>query len=133
MFCFQSQYFQLKTVLQFYGKGFCFSDNLFQSLSIENVRNRQWLSHKNIPVSQTEGYFENPWYRFLEEPMFFLWTLKWKFYDKAFFCVNTKNNKFYHKSCWKEQPFIYCLFDESPYLNICTLNTLMHNVPKWSL
>ena len=22
-------------------------------------------------ISQTEGYFENPWYRFLDEPTFF--------------------------------------------------------------
>ena len=29
------------------------------------------LSHKNIPISQTEGYFENPPYCFLEEPMVF--------------------------------------------------------------
>ena len=25
-----------------------------------------------MPISQTEGYFENPYYRFLEEPMLFL-------------------------------------------------------------
>ena len=24
-----------------------------------------------MPISQTEGYFENPWYRFLEELMLF--------------------------------------------------------------
>ena len=29
-------------------------------------------------ISQTEGYFENPWYRFLEEPMLFLLALKCK-------------------------------------------------------
>ena len=27
-------------------------------------------------ISQTEGYFENPYYRFLEEPMLFLLALK---------------------------------------------------------
>ena len=31
---------------------------------------------KNLPISQTEGYFENPWYRFLEEPMLFPLALK---------------------------------------------------------
>ena len=31
-----------------------------------------------MPISQTEGYFENPLYGFLEEPMFFLLALKWK-------------------------------------------------------
>ena len=29
-----------------------------------------------MPISQTEGYFENPYCRFLEEPMFFLLALK---------------------------------------------------------
>ena len=28
-------------------------------------------------ISQTEGYFENPWYRFLEKPVLFLLVLKW--------------------------------------------------------
>ena len=31
-----------------------------------------------MPISQTEGYFENPLYRFLEEPTLFLLALKWK-------------------------------------------------------
>ena len=44
-------------VIQFFEKGFRFSENLFQS--IENVQNFQWLSHKSMPISQTEGYFEN--------------------------------------------------------------------------
>ena len=30
-----------------------------------------------MPISETEGYFENPYYRFLEEPMLFLLVLKW--------------------------------------------------------
>ena len=31
-----------------------------------------------MPISQTEGYFKNPLYYFLEEPMLFLFALKWK-------------------------------------------------------
>ena len=31
-----------------------------------------------MPISQTEGYFENPEHRFLEESMLFLLALKWK-------------------------------------------------------
>ena len=31
-----------------------------------------------MPISQTEGYFENPYYLFLEQPMVFLLALKWK-------------------------------------------------------
>ena len=30
-----------------------------------------------MPISQTEGYFENPGYRFLEEPMLSPLALKW--------------------------------------------------------
>ena len=30
-----------------------------------------------MPIPQTEGYFENPQYRFLEESMLFLLALKW--------------------------------------------------------
>ena len=31
-----------------------------------------------MPISQTEGYFENPLYSILEEPMLLLLALKWK-------------------------------------------------------
>ena len=47
-------------VLQFLEKGFDFPENLFQSESIEIVLNFHGLSHKNMPISQTEGCFENP-------------------------------------------------------------------------
>ena len=36
-----------------------FFENVFLK-SIENVPNFHWLSHKNMPISQTEGYFQNP-------------------------------------------------------------------------
>ena len=45
---------------QFFEKGFRFPENLFQSYSIENVQNFHWLSHKNLPMFQTEDYCENP-------------------------------------------------------------------------
>ena len=64
-------------LLQFFEKGFCFSENLFQSLSIENVQYILWLSDKSMSISQTEGYFENLLYRSLEGPMLFLVALKW--------------------------------------------------------
>ena len=57
---FQFYYFNWKTVLQFFEKGFRFSENFFQSKRIENIQNFQRLLHKNMPISQTEGYFENP-------------------------------------------------------------------------
>ena len=39
MLRFQSSYFRLKTVFQFFEKGLRFSENLFRSRSIENVQN----------------------------------------------------------------------------------------------
>ena len=38
-----------------------------------------------MPLCQTEGYFENPKYRFLEEPVLFL-------LEEAFWNVKTKIN-----------------------------------------
>ena len=57
-------------------KIFVFQKIDFKVKSIENVQNFHWLSHKSKLISQTEGYFENPWYIFLEEPMLFLLLLK---------------------------------------------------------
>ena len=34
----------------FWKKRFRLPENLFQSLSIENVQNFHWLSHKNMPI-----------------------------------------------------------------------------------
>ena len=45
-----------------------------------------------MPISQTEGYFESPFYRFLEEPMLFLLAWKWNLQEKAFSSVKTKTN-----------------------------------------
>ena len=45
-----------------------------------------------MPISQTEGYFENLCYLFLEEPMLFLLALKWKLQEKVFSNVKTKTN-----------------------------------------
>ena len=58
-------------------KYFRFSENLFQSYSIEQFQNFQWLSNKNMLIPQAEGYFENPKLRVLEEPMLFLLVLRW--------------------------------------------------------
>ena len=59
----------------FFEKGFRFPENLFQSCSIENVQNFQWLSHENMPMSQKKTILNQ--YSFLEDPMFFLLDLKW--------------------------------------------------------
>ena len=45
-----------------------------------------------MPISQTEDYFENPLYRFLEEHMLFLLALKWNLKQKVFYSVKTKTN-----------------------------------------
>ena len=45
-----------------------------------------------MPISETEGYFENPLYRFLVVNIVFLLALKWKLLEKAFSNVKTKTN-----------------------------------------
>ena len=60
-----------------------------------------------MPISQTEGYFENPYYRFLEELMLFLLAWKWNLYEKAFSSVRQKLTQICRKTCWKEQPSIF--------------------------
>ena len=45
-----------------------------------------------MPISQMKGYFENPCYHFLEEPMHFLVVLKLNPLEKEFSCVKTKAN-----------------------------------------
>ena len=45
-----------------------------------------------MPISQTEGYFENTYHRFLEEHMLFLLALKWNLKENAFSSVKTKTN-----------------------------------------
>ena len=74
---FHSQYFELKGglhFLQFFMK--IFSENLSQIQGIENIQNFLWLSHKNMPISETEGYSKNPFYCFLEKHKVFLLVLK---------------------------------------------------------
>ena len=43
-------------------------------------------------ISETEGYFESLWCRFVEEPMLFLLVLKYNLSEKGFSCVKTKTN-----------------------------------------
>ena len=75
-----------------------------------------------MPTSQTEGYFENLYYHFLEEPMFFLLPLKWNLYEKAFSSVKTKTNPNFAVNLLKGATILfYCLFDESHFSYICTL------------
>ena len=45
-----------------------------------------------MPISQTDGYFEKPKHRFLEEPMLFLLAWKWNHKEKALSSVKTKTN-----------------------------------------
>ena len=71
-----------------------------------------------MPISQTDGYFENPQYRFLEEPLLFLLALKRILLEKAFSSVKTKTNLLEGATI-----HFYCLLEESHYSKICTLNT----------
>ena len=88
----QFRYFQLKKYFPVFWKRLRFSENLFKSQRIENIQNFQWLSHKSKPISQIQGYFENPSNWFIEAPMLFLLVLKWNLWEKAFSSVTTKTN-----------------------------------------
>ena len=43
-------------------------------------------------ISSTDSYFQNPYYGFLEEPIFFLLALKRNLDELRFSCVKTKTN-----------------------------------------
>ena len=66
-----------KRYSSFSKKVFVFQKTCFKVKVLKTFKILHWLSHKNMRISQTEGYFENPWYRFLEEPMLFPLVLKW--------------------------------------------------------
>ena len=79
------------------------------------------MSIKNIPISQTEGYFENPLYRFLEEPMPMLFLLALKRYlsEKCFPVLRQKL-----KTLLKEQSFLFTVYlmnhiFQTPVLLVC--------------
>ena len=78
-----------------------------------------------MPVSQTEGYFENPCNCFLEESMLFLLELKWKLQKKVFSNVKTKPNQIFPWKLLKEaSTHFYCQFDELRFSGICTIMEL---------
>ena len=78
---FPSYYFQLKDNTPVFWK-FLFFRKFVSKLKHWKPSNFYWLSHKNLPISQTKGYFKNPYYRFLEEPMLLLLTLMWNLLGK---------------------------------------------------
>ena len=126
--------FSWATVLNKYPLSSSFRNFLFQ-VSISSLQyfylkkylfyqEFEWLSHKNLPIPQTEGYFKNLSYFFSEEPMLFLLGLKWHLLEKAFCCVKTKsksNSAVNPVEMLKEATINFCLFDESHFPNICTL------------
>ena len=61
----------------FLKKVFVFQKTCFKVEVSRNFYNFQWLSHKNMPISQIEGYFKNLYGSFLEGSMLFLLALKW--------------------------------------------------------
>ena len=74
-----------------------------------------------MPISQTEGYFKNGYYRFLEEPMLFLLALKWNLLEKRFPVLRQKPTQILPWNLLKGATIhLYCLFAESHFSNICT-------------
>ena len=49
-----------KTVLQFFDKGFRFSESFFQSYTNENMKKSPVMVTENMSISQTEGYLKSP-------------------------------------------------------------------------
>ena len=94
---------------------------------VKALKSFQWSSHKYMPISQTKGYFKNPYYLFLEKHMLFLLALKWNLYEKAFFCFKTKtNSNFAVKPYWnaerRSHPFLFIwwiTFFEHVHPSIC--------------
>ena len=116
-------------VLQFFEKGFRFPENLFQSWSIENVQNFHWLSYKNMPISQMEGFFWKFLVLLFKKIMFFLLALKSNLLEKTFPSVKTKtNSNFAVKLAERINHSFLLLFNGSNFSNICTLNTWWWNV-----
>ena len=65
-----------KLYFSFFKKIFVFQKIYFNDLVLKTFKNFQWLSHKNMSISQTECYFENPYDRLLEKSVLFLLALK---------------------------------------------------------
>ena len=75
-----------------------------------------------MPISQTDGYFENPQYRFLEQSMLFLLPLNETSKKECFPLLKQKPTKILLQNLLKEVIIhFYCLFDELHFSNICTL------------
>ena len=78
-----------------------------------------------MPISQTECYFKNPWYRFLEEPIYAVSiSFKMKPLKKAFSFVKTKANwncPVNLAEMLKEATIHFCQFDDSHFSNSRTL------------
>ena len=77
-----------------------------------------------MSISQMEGYFKNPLFHFLEEPVLFLLALKWNLQEKAFSCVKTKTNSVLAGNIaemLKEATISFFLIDEWHFSNIYTL------------
>ena len=78
-------------LLQFFEKGFRFPEICFKVKILKTFETFTDCHIKTCrPPISTEGYFENPKYRFLEEPMFFLLALKWNSKKKRFWILRQK-------------------------------------------
>ena len=93
MLCFQSKYFQVNNGTPVFLKMvFVFQKICFKVEVLKMCKISSDYCPIKTPISQTEGYFENPKYRFLEKLKTFLLALTWNLEDKAFSCAMTKTN-----------------------------------------
>ena len=82
-------------IIKVFEKSFCFSENLFQSKSIEKVQKSQWLSHADL--SNGELFWISPVPCFRRTYALSI-GIKMKPVKKG-----VKNSC---KNCWKERPFL---------------------------
>ena len=78
----------------------------------------QWLSHKNMAIFKRRAIFKILSTVFRRAYAFLLAL-------NVFMCWYKNQLQFCPKTCTKEQPFIFCLFGESSFSNICTLYVTM--------
>lgn len=92
---------------------------------MEKDWNLKWLSYENRGIPKQGAALKIRRTVFIDEAMFFLLGLTWNLSEYAFSRVKTKANFYFTAKYLEEVPFIFYLFDESNYSNICSLDSII--------
>ena len=111
-----------KQYSSFFEKVFVFSQKLFRSYILKTFKISSACHRKPCRSFKRRSILKIPSTLFQKSQCSFCW-LQNNTSKKKRSCVKTKSNSNFvcRKTCWKEQPFIFYLFDESLFSNICTL------------